>query len=231
MSVTGKSLQRLIGLACSVLMLAATAACAQVTDSAASATNADSSSAPAAEKTKTAVAIFAGGCFWCMEPPFDKTPGVISTTSGYTGGSVDHPTYEQVSAGGTGHAEAVRIDYDPSRVTYAHLLDVFWHNIDPVAVDRQFCDSGNQYRSAIFVSSPEQRKLAEESKRELQASGKFNKPIATEIVDATMFWPAESYHQNYYQKNPVRYKFYRYNCGRDQRLDQIWGADRPYSGH
>lgn len=231
MSMTGKSLQRLFGFACSVLMLAATAACAQATDSAASTANANSSSAPAAEKPKTAVAIFAGGCFWCMEAPFDKTPGVISTTSGYTGGSVDHPTYEQVSGGGTGHAEAERVEYDPAKVTYSHLLDVFWHNIDPVAVDRQFCDSGNQYRSAIFVSSPEQRKLAEESKRKLEASGRFDKPVATRIVDAMAFWPAEEYHQNYYEKNPLRYKFYRYNCGRDQRLDQIWGADRPYSGH
>lgn len=225
------SLRRLTGLSCSILMLAATAACSQSTNTDATAMTADHASATTSTKSDTAVAIFAGGCFWCMEPPFDQTPGVISSTSGYTGGRVDNPTYEQVSAGATGHAEAVRIEYDPSQVTYAHLLEVFWHNVDPVAVDRQFCDRGSQYRSAIFVSNAEQHELAEESKRKLEASGRFDQPIATQIVNATTFWPAEDYHQDYYEKNPVRYKYYRYNCGRDRRLDQLWGADRQYSGH
>lgn len=224
------SLRRLTGLTCSILMLAATAACGQSTNPDATAMTADHASATTSKKSDTAVAIFAGGCFWCMEPPFDQTPGVISSTSGYTGGRVENPTYEQVSAGATGHAEAVRIEYDPSQVTYAHLLEVFWHNVDPVAVDRQFCDRGSQYRSAIFVSNAEQHELAEESKRKLEASGRFDQPIATQIVNAPTFWPAEDYHQDYYEKNPVRYKYYRYNCGRDQRLDQLWGADRQYSG-
>jgi peptide-methionine (S)-S-oxide reductase len=172
----------------------------------------------------TAVAIFAGGCFWCMEPPFDKLPGVLSTTSGYTGGKVADPTYEQVSAGGSGHAESVKVVYDPSKVDYKKLLDVYWHNIDPFAIDQQFCDHGDQYRTAIFTAGPEQQRLAEESKRELEASGKFSQPIVTQIVPAATFYPAEGYHQDYYQKNPVRYKFYRYNCGRDARLEQIWGS-------
>lgn len=186
-----------------------------------------SASAPAvrANTPATAVAIFAGGCFWCMEPPFDKLPGVISTTSGYTGGRIANPTYEQVSAGGTGHAESVQVKYDPRKVSYATLLDTYWHQIDPVAVDRQFCDSGTQYRSAIFTSDPEQARLAADSKRQQQA--RFKQPIATEVVVATRFYPAETYHQDYYKKNPLRYKFYRYNCGRDQRLQEVWGS----SGH
>jgi peptide-methionine (S)-S-oxide reductase len=169
----------------------------------------------------TAVAIFAGGCFWCMEHPFDELPGVISTTSGYTGGHAANPTYQQVSAGGTGHAESVEVRYDPDKISYEKLLDVYWHNIDPLAVDRQFCDVGNQYRSAIFYSTPEQQKLAEASKQAVQA--KFDKPIATQIVAASRFYAAEAYHQDYYQKNPIRYKFYRLNCGRDRRLLQLWG--------
>lgn len=173
----------------------------------------------------TAVAIFAGGCFWCMEPPFDKLPGVISTTSGYTGGRTANPTYEEVSAGGTGHAESMQVTYDPRKVSYATLLNTYWHQIDPLAVDRQFCDSGTQYRSAIFTTGPEQARLAAESKRQQQA--RFKQPIATQIGAATRFYPAETYHQDYYKKNPVRYKFYRYNCGRDQRLQQVWGS----SGH
>ena len=173
---------------------------------------------------RTAVAVFAGGCFWCMEPPYDKLPGVISTISGYTGGKVANPTYEQVSAGGTGHAEAVQVRYDPTRISYATLLDVFWRNIDPVAVDRQFCDVGSQYRSAIFPVTPEQRRLAEASKRKLESSGRFDRPIATRIEPAATFYPAEDYHQDYYKKNPVRYKFYRWNCGRDQRLQELWGT-------
>jgi len=170
------------------------------------------------------VATFSGGCFWCMEAPFDRLDGVISTTSGYTGGRSVNPTYEEVSSGGTGHAESVQIVFDPARVTYQKLLDVFWHNIDPVARNRQFCDVGEQYRSAIHYHDEEQRRLAEASRDELQKSGRFTQPIATEIVPATAFYKAEDYHQDYYRKNPIRYKFYRYNCGRNQRLEEIWGA-------
>lgn len=175
---------------------------------------------------KEASAIFAGGCFWCVESDFDKVKGVISTTSGYTGGHVANPTYHQVSAGGTGHAEAVKVVYDPSQVTYEKLLQVFWHNIDPLAKDRQFCDSGDQYRSAIFVDGAEQRRLAEASKKAIEASGRFKSPIQTQIVDAGPFYPAEDYHQDFYLKNPTKYKFYRWNCGRDQRLKELWGNDR-----
>ena len=172
-----------------------------------------------------AVATFAGGCFWCMEPPFDKLKGVISTTSGYIGGHKQDPTYKQVVAGGTGHAEAVQIVYDPSQVTYERLLHVFWRNIDPLAKDRQFCDSGNQYRTAIFVHDAEKRRLAEASKQALKQSGRFPTPIQTEIVEAGQFYPAEDYHQDYYVKNPVQYRFYRWNCGRDQRLRELWGDE------
>jgi peptide-methionine (S)-S-oxide reductase len=171
-----------------------------------------------------AVAVFAGGCFWCMEGPFDVLPGVISTTSGYTGGHRAKPTYEQVSAGGTGHAEAVLVRYDPAKVDYTTLLDVFWHNVDPVAVDRQFCDRGSQYRSAIFYANDEQKRLADAAKQTLEASGRFDRPIATTIEPAGEFYPAEDYHQDYYQKNPLRYRFYSANCGRAQRLEQLWGA-------
>ncbi len=184
----------------------------------------DAAKPSAATSGKTESAIFAGGCFWCMEPPFDKLAGVISTTSGYTGGKVPDPGYERVSAGGTGHAEAVKVVFDPSKVTYKKLLDVFWHNVDPFAIDQQFCDHGDQYRTAIFTDDPEQMRLAEESKSELEASARFDKPFATQIVAASTFYPAEDYHQDYYTKNPVRYKFYRYNCGRDARLEQIWGS-------
>jgi peptide-methionine (S)-S-oxide reductase len=170
------------------------------------------------------VAIFAGGCFWCMEPPYDELPGVASTISGYIGGHVANPTYEQVSAGGTGHAEAVEVTYDSLQVSYATLLEVFWRNIDPVAVDRQFCDVGDQYRSAIFTIGDEQHRLAQESKKMWQDSGEFDRPIATEIVPASEFYPAEEYHQDYYKKNPIRYKFYRSRCGRDQRLEAVWGS-------
>ncbi len=184
----------------------------------------DATPTPSAAKETTDVAIFAGGCFWCMEPPFDKLAGVISTTSGYTGGTQANPTYEQVSAGGTGHAESIKVVFDPAKVSYKQLLDVYWHNVDPFAINQQFCDHGDQYRTAIFTTGPEQMRLAEESKRELEASGRFDKPIVTQIVTASTFYPAEDYHQDYYQKNPVRYKFYRYNCGRDARLEQIWGG-------
>jgi peptide-methionine (S)-S-oxide reductase len=171
--------------------------------------------------TKTAIATFAGGCFWCVESDFDKVDGVISTTSGYTGGTVANPTYYQVSAGGTGHAEAVEIVYDPSKVTYQKLLDVFWHTHDPFAKNQQFCDHGSQYRPAIFYHDDEQRQLADASKLAVQA--RFKQPIVTEITKAEAFYKAEDYHQDYYLKNPSRYKFYRYNCGREQRLEEIWG--------
>jgi peptide-methionine (S)-S-oxide reductase len=176
----------------------------------------------AAAQDKTAKAIFAGGCFWCVEADFDKVPGVLSTTSGYIGGSVKNPTYNQVSAGSTGHAEAVEIVYDPAKVTYAKLLDVFWHTTDPLVKDRQFCDSGDQYRTAIFYLDDEQKKLAEETKKQVEA--KFApRTVYTQIVKAGAFYKAEEYHQDYYKKNESRYKFYRWNCGRDQRLEQIWG--------
>ncbi len=175
-----------------------------------------------------AAATFAGGCFWCMQPPYDKLDGVISTTVGYTGGDVANPTYEQVSAGGTGHAESIRVIYNPQKITYQQLLDVFWHNVDPLTKDRQFCDAGHQYRTAIFYHTDEQRRLAEESKQSLGASGRFDRPIVTEIAAAGPFYPAEEYHQKYYLKNPVRYKFYRWNCGRDQRLEDLWGAAPPH---
>lgn len=186
---------------------------------------AGAASAETAPQNQTATAIFAGGCFWCMEPPFDKTAGVISTTSGYTGGTVANPTYEEVSAGGTGHAEAVEIVYDPSKVSYAELLHIFWRNVDPLRKDAQFCDTGHQYRSAIFYLDDEQKKLAEESKEELQQSGRFSQPIVTEIAKAEAFYPAEKYHQDYYMKNPNRYTFYRWSCGRDERLEQVWGEE------
>lgn len=168
-------------------------------------------------------ATFAGGCFWCMEPPFASLKGVISITAGYTGGQKKDPTYEEVSSGATGHTEAIEILYDPAQITYSELLDVFWKNIDPTTPNRQFVDVGAQYRSAVFYHNEEQRRLAEESKAKLGKSGKFDKPIATEITSATTFYKAEEYHQKYYQKNPIRYKFYRYNSGRDQYLKKTWG--------
>ena len=169
-----------------------------------------------------AVATFAGGCFWCVESDFDKVPGVISTTSGYTGGQVANPNYEQVSSGGTGHAESVQIIYDPSKVSYAQLLAYFWHHIDPTVQDRQFCDFGHQYRTAIFVHNDEEKKLAEESKKKVAAE--LKQPIYTEIDKAGPFYPAEEYHQDFYKKNKLKYEFYRWNCGRDQRIKQIWGG-------
>ena len=168
-------------------------------------------------------ATFAGGCFWCMEPPFDKLDGVISTTSGYIGGPEEKPTYKQVSAGRTGHAEAVQILYDPGKVSYGKLLDVFWRQINPTTPDRQFVDVGSQYRAAIFYHDDEQRGLAEGSRKVMAESGRFEGPIVIEIVPAGSFWPAENYHQDYYQKNPLRYKFYRFGSGRDQYLEKIWG--------
>ena len=174
--------------------------------------------------SKTAVATFAGGCFWCVESDFDKVPGVLQTISGYTGGHVANPTYHQVSAGGTGHAESVEIVYDPSRVSYQQLLTYFWHHVDPTVKDRQFCDVGDQYRTAIFVHNEEQRKLAEASKKKVAAELKV--PIYTQIVAAGQFYKAEGYHQDYYKKNKLKYEFYRWNCGRDQRIKRIWGAHK-----
>lgn len=187
---------------------------------------------PAAETDAAALATatFAGGCFWCMEPPFDALAGVVSTTSGYTGGHVPRPTYEQVSAGGTGHFEAVRIVYDQNRIGYAELLDVFWRNVDPLDADGQFCDRGDQYRSAIFYESEEQRRLAEQSEAELQGSGRFDRALATAILPASSFYPTEGYHQDYYEKNPLRYKYYRFNCGRDRRLAELWGNEAAAAG-
>ncbi|MDD2539436.1 MAG: peptide-methionine (S)-S-oxide reductase MsrA [Desulfuromonadaceae bacterium] len=169
-------------------------------------------------------ATFAGGCFWCMEAPFDKLPGVISVTAGYTGGHTKNPTYKEVSAGGTGHAEAVQIVFDPARISYSALLSVFWHNIDPTVMDRQFCDVGHQYRSAVFYQGEEQHKEALRSKSELEKIKPFREPIVTEITPATTFYPAEEYHQHYYKKNPIRYHFYRSSCGRDRRLQELWGS-------
>ena len=179
---------------------------------------------PAPEKT-TAVAIFAGGCFWCVEPPFDKTEGVIGTTSGYTGGTAANPRYEEVARGGSGHAEAVKVVYDPAKVSYEELLHILWRNIDPFRKDAQFCDAGSQYRSAIFTLDAEQKRLAEKSKEELEKSGRFSRPLVTEIVEAGPFFPAEKYHQDYYMKNPNRYAYYRWSCGRDARLEQVWGSE------
>jgi len=173
---------------------------------------------------KTAVATFAGGCFWCMEPPYDKIPGVISTTSGYMGGKKRYPTYEEVSAGFTGHTEVVQVAYDPSKVSYQQLLEVFWRNIDPTVKDKQFCDEGSQYRTAIFVHDDAQLKAAEASKAALDQTKPFKDPIVTPIQLAGEFWAAEDYHQDYYLKNPVRYSYYRTGCGRDARLKQLWGA-------
>lgn len=168
-----------------------------------------------------ATAIFAAGCFWCAQHDFDHVSGVVKTIVGYTGGKLKNPTYQQVSHGGTGHYEAIEVIYNPQQISYNQLLTVFWHNVDPTDASGQFCDKGDQYRSAIFYSNPTQQKLAEESKNKLLASGRF-KQIATNIIPATTFYPAEAYHQYYYQKNPIRYKFYRYTCGRDQRLATVW---------
>jgi peptide-methionine (S)-S-oxide reductase len=168
-------------------------------------------------------ATFAGGCFWCMEHPFDELAGVVSVTSGYTGGHKKNPTYQEVSAGGTGHAESVQVVYDPAKIGYDKLLERYWHNIDPTTKDREFCDSGNQYRSAIFYQNEEQHRVAIQSKQALEQSKPFKGPIVTEITQASQFYPAEEYHQHYYKKNPIRYKYYRTGCGRDKRLKELWG--------
>jgi peptide-methionine (S)-S-oxide reductase len=170
-----------------------------------------------------AIATFAAGCFWCVEPPYDKTEGVVSTTSGYTGGKVAGATYRQVGMGGTGHTEAVRVVYDPAKVGYDKLLEVYWKNVDPLDAKGQFCDKGEPYRPAIFVHDEEQRRLAEASKAALAASGRFKQPIAVAIEPAADFWIAEDYHQDYYLKNPAKYAYYRWGCGRDARLEELWG--------
>ena len=171
-----------------------------------------------------AQATFAGGCFWCMEKPFDTLEGVISTTSGYIGGQKTNPTYQQVSSGSTGHAEAVQVVYDPEKVSYEKLLEVFWRNVDPLDEGGQFCDRGSQYRTGIFYHSDDQRRLAEQSKQALMESGKLSQPIVTPIVSASTFFPAEDYHQDYYLNNPLQYNLYRTACGRDRRLADLWGA-------
>jgi peptide-methionine (S)-S-oxide reductase len=176
-----------------------------------------------AQQRAEAVATLAGGCFWCMEPPFDKLDGVSSTISGYIGGHLANPTYEQVSDGQTGHAEAVQVTYDPAVVSYERLLEVFWHNVDPLDAGGQFCDRGDQYRTAIFYHSEEQRRQAEASKLALKEAHALPGDIVTEIVQAGEFYPAEDYHQNYYERNPIRYNYYRFTCGRDRRLESLWG--------
>jgi len=168
-------------------------------------------------------AYFAGGCFWCMEEAFEKVEGVLSATSGYMGGTVANPSYEEVSAGRTGHAESVEVVYDPAKVSYQKLLDAFWHNVDPVTPNAQFCDYGSQYRSAVFFQTDEEKRAADASRQALEQSNRFKEPIVTQIVMASQFYPAEEYHQDYYKKNPVRYKFYKYNCGRAKRLEALWG--------
>ena len=176
-----------------------------------------------------ALATFAGGCFWCMQPPFEHLDGVLATTVGFTGGHTHNPTYEEVSNGGTGHAESIQIEYDPAKISYNQLLDVFWHNVDPLTPNAQFCDHGDQYRTAIFYHDETQRRLAAESKQRLEQSKRFDRPIVTQIVAATEFTPAEEHHQMYHEKNPVRYKYYRWNCGRDQRLKEVWGDAAPHA--
>lgn len=171
--------------------------------------------------SKTDIATFAGGCFWCVQADFDKIPGVIKTVAGYTGGRLIHPSYEQVSNGGTGHYESVQVTYDPTKISYQELLTIFWHAIDPTDANGQFCDKGNQYRAVIFYQDKQQEELAFTSRKQLIDSGRFPQ-IETQILPATPFYPAEEYHQKYYQKNPIRYHFYRYQCGRDQRLKELW---------
>ena len=180
-------------------------------------------SSPAPSTPAKARAILAGGCFWCVESDFDKIPGVLSTTSGYTGGRTANPTYEQVSSHSTGHAEVVEVVYDPSKVTYSRLVEYFWRTIDPTVKDQQFCDKGSPYRSAIFAVDAEQLQIAQASKVALEKSKPFKEPIVTEVLPATTFYPAEDYHQDYYKNNPLRYKYYRNGCGRDARLQALWG--------
>lgn len=208
-----------------MLRLLATAFCAVVL----AATAVAQTEAPKAEADrKLEVATFASGCFWCTESDFDKVKGVVETTSGYMGGTTPDPTYEQVSTGTTGHAEVLQLKYDPREVTYEELLDVYWRNVDPLDGGGQFCDRGSQYRPAIFYHTEEQKRLAETSKTTLEASGRFDQPIAVEITTASTFTPAEDYHQDFYLRNPVRYTFYRIGCGRDARLEALWGKSKTH---
>ncbi|TRZ92511.1 MAG: peptide-methionine (S)-S-oxide reductase [Rhodocyclaceae bacterium] len=189
----------------------------------ATAAHAEAPAAPAAVPAGSATAIFAGGCFWCVESDFEKLPGVVEVESGYTAGRTANPSYEQVSSGGTGHVEAVRVIYDPKKVSYPQLLDYFWRHIDPTVKDQQFCDHGTQYRSGIYWQNDGERKAAEASRDALLKSGKF-KTIHTELAPATAFWLAETYHQDYYKKNPIRYNYYRRSCGRDARVEEVWSG-------
>jgi len=177
----------------------------------------------AGHAAEPAKAVFAGGCFWCMEEAFEKVEGVVSVTSGYMGGQKTNPTYEEVSAGGTGHAESVEVVYDPAKVSYQKLLDHFWKNVDPLTPNAQFCDHGSQYRAAIFYGNDEEKRQAEASRQSIEQAKRFTEPIVTQIMMAAKFYAAEEYHQDFYKKNPVRYKFYKYNCGRVQRLEMLWG--------
>jgi peptide-methionine (S)-S-oxide reductase len=221
---TGSALLALLLSACEPASGPTAAATAATTSPAtATATAAEPAEHTAAALENAGVAVFAGGCFWCTESDFDKVPGVLSTTSGYIGGTLANPTYEQVSSGTSGHIEAVQVRFDPAQTSYAQLLRAYWPTIDPLTANRQFCDGGPQYRSAIFYASAAEQRLAEGSKAALQASGRFNQPIVTDILPATTFYPAEEYHQDYASKNPLRYRYYRNGCGRDQRLEQLWG--------
>jgi len=213
LTVSVRALLTVAAFAASGLVLAATAA----------------APAPSSAPSGRASAVFAGGCFWCEETAFEGLPGVISVTSGYTGGTVKNPTYEQVSSGGTGHAESVEVVYDPAKITYEKLLEVFWHNVDPFQANAQFCDHGSQYRSAIFYRDETQHAAAEASRKKLEEQPRFAGKIVTQIVPLSTFYPAEEYHQDFYKKNPVRYHEYRNGCGRDARLKQIWGE--PAGGH
>lgn len=179
---------------------------------------------PTATSGTAAKAYFAGGCFWCMEEAFEKLDGVLDVVSGYMGGSVKNPSYEQVSAGQTGHAESVEVRYDPAKVTYTQLLEAFWRNVDPITPNAQFCDHGNQYRAAIFYQGEDERRAAEDSKRAIEQSKRFSTPIVTQLTAASEFYPAEEYHQDFYKKNPIRYKYYKFTCGRAQRLESLWGS-------
>jgi peptide-methionine (S)-S-oxide reductase len=206
------SLKRLVGLSVFIVLSSAVFVSAQ-----------DRSATAPAKPAAAATAIFAGGCFWCIEADFEKLPGVIAAESGYTAGKTVNPTYEEVSAGGTGHTEAIRVSYDPAKVSYQQLVDYFWHHIDPTVKDRQFCDIGSQYRSGIYWQNEAERKIVEASRDALLKSGKL-KQIHTELAAASVFYPAEEYHQDYYKKNPIRYAYYRSGCGRDARVKEIWGG-------
>lgn len=210
---------------CTFCLVFSLTACSQPVQPVATVAPVAAAPTPKPDPKNLQTATFAGGCFWSMQRMMDEVPGVITTTVGYTGGSVENPTYEQVSSETTGHAESVEVIFDSAQISYAKLLDAYWHDIDPVAVDQQFCDVGSSYRSAIFYHDAEQQRLAEASKQAIEASGRFKEPIVTQIVAATMFYPAEEYHQKFYLKSPDRYAAYRAGCGRDAQLVRIWGAE------